>query len=540
MVGRESAADGIAALLASVANPFKGRSGALGELHTVLDRAPHRLGRPVRLAVVGQIKKGKSTLVNAILGRELAITDVLEATYRVNEFCSSLPEGIEAFYQGGDGVLRIDSHPLSALAALTVRDPRRLDVLSRPDRIVVSINEPLLQEFDLIDTPGLASIYGVDSAETEEVLGAAEARHSLTSQEELKRADAVLYLFDRDFGGADADVVRRFLGRGDGHAAVGPIRALGVMSRCDRYDPGLGAWNLRYNPIEAHARARIRSYLESEPEVGRLFYDIVPVIGLAAVGAQTMPAQCVEWLGELADQPERDLLQQLRYEADFLSTDLEDCPLAVEERRELTARLGQWGVLASCRYLKEGCDEPTVRRRLLEDSGMDGLRRSIMAHFGDRAQLIKLDRLLTDIRQRLWEAQTGCSTADAQALEAVRNVVGRIRDGERGLPELDVRRRLSQDRVQLPDADLGSLYRLTEPLASCARRLILPDDTSAEEMLPRARAEVDRWAQRLNRSGGDSPATHDLVRSVVRIAEDVYDRVRRAADYQKCARELLG
>ena len=89
--------------LAGLAPQFLDAHGSLRELHPLLARAPGRLSDPVRLAVVGQIKKGKSTLVNAILGRRLALTRETEATYRVNEFRFGITEGISAYYPGGLG-----------------------------------------------------------------------------------------------------------------------------------------------------------------------------------------------------------------------------------------------------------------------------------------------------------------------------------------------------------------------------------------------------------------------------------------------------
>jgi predicted GTPase len=65
----DKSAEDAGAVLAALAPAFAGTAGALGELRLALERAPERLRMPVRLAVVGQIKKGKSTLVNAILGR---------------------------------------------------------------------------------------------------------------------------------------------------------------------------------------------------------------------------------------------------------------------------------------------------------------------------------------------------------------------------------------------------------------------------------------------------------------------------------------
>lgn len=538
-----------AAMLASAAAPFQTSTGLLGELRTALERAPVRADRPVRLAVVGQIKKGKSTLVNAILGRQLAVADVLEATYRVNEFQFGLPEGIEALYYGGDGTPRIRRHPLSDLGRLTLldKDPNASES-APPDRIIISIDEPLLKAFELIDTPGLNSVRGVDSAQTADLLDGSDPEHSRLSQRELEAADAVLYMFDRDLGGADSEVVRRFLSHGDTGWAVKPIRALGVMSKCDKLGPQDRAdWSLTYNPIELYAHDRIAAYFDAEPDVAKLFYEMVPVIGLAAVGAQTMPARCFELLRELAAQPVDRLLTQLRFENRFISdvSELADCPLPLAARAELLGRLGQWGILAACRYLRDGCDDAAVRAAILQDSGFTRLRATILSHFGARARLIKLDRLLAEIKQLLQECRKAVATEwDAgtapAGLDQVADVLDRIQDGERGLLELEVRRKLGRSWVELSADELDALYRLTEPLANCAEKLGLPAHTSAEDLVARARAEVERWSTRSNLPGGDAERTRDAVRDALRIAEDIFNRVSRAAELTACARALIG
>src|ERR1700760_4190134 len=45
-----------------------------------------RLGEPLRVAIAGRLKAGKSTLVNALIGRRVAPTDVGECTRVVTRF----------------------------------------------------------------------------------------------------------------------------------------------------------------------------------------------------------------------------------------------------------------------------------------------------------------------------------------------------------------------------------------------------------------------------------------------------------------------
>jgi ATPase subunit of ABC transporter with duplicated ATPase domains len=63
--------------------------------------AAARLREPLRLAVVGQIKRGKSTLVNAVLGEHVAATGQLELTFTVSEFHYGDERAVRVHYKDG-------------------------------------------------------------------------------------------------------------------------------------------------------------------------------------------------------------------------------------------------------------------------------------------------------------------------------------------------------------------------------------------------------------------------------------------------------
>ena len=514
------------AVLSQLAPLFAGSKGTLGELHTLLLRAPERLHHPVRLAVVGQIKKGKSTLVNALIGRQLAATGVLETTFRINEFRYGDREVARAHYRDERlGVPRIEEVPLDALAGLTVRNPARAAELSGLTRIVIDLPEELLLTFELIDTPGLYSVYGEDSENTLAVIGRKRAAELTdASADEMRHADAILYLFSRDLGAADAEEVGRFLGPGGTHA-IGAMRALGVVSKCDMVWPP-GKASLDYNPVEEVGRQWIRDYQAAEPELGRLFYDIIPVAGLVAEGAQTISAESFNWLNDLSRREPGALLSLLRYRDDFVSAELPGVSLSVQQRTELDRRLGPWGIMLACRYLRLRCTEKEVREHLVTDSGVRRVREQATSQFvGKRAYLIKLDRILTDIRE-LITIQLPVGHGSADPVAQVRDTVEEITDREQGLWAMDVLRLVGQGRLQLPDT--GRLRRLVEPGTSCAVRLGLPEGTPPADLMPAASAEVSYWQRRKTDFPSADPEALVAVWQVLRTAEGIYDRVSRA------------
>ena len=60
-----------------------------------------RLAAPLQVAVVGRIKSGKSTLVNALIGRRVAPTDVGECTRLVTRFSYGTVDRVEVVLADG-------------------------------------------------------------------------------------------------------------------------------------------------------------------------------------------------------------------------------------------------------------------------------------------------------------------------------------------------------------------------------------------------------------------------------------------------------
>ena len=149
--------------------------------HAQLQELSARLTGPLRVAIAGKIKAGKSTLLNALLGEELAPTDAGECTK------------IVTWYRKGDDP-EVLLYPRSGAqeVAYFARDQGALDIElggrepSDVDRLVVSWPTSRLTEITLIDTPGIASISTDLSARTLRVLTPEDDRPPVV--------DAVLYL----------------------------------------------------------------------------------------------------------------------------------------------------------------------------------------------------------------------------------------------------------------------------------------------------------------------------------------------------------
>jgi hypothetical protein len=123
--------------------------------HTVsaeLAGAHTRLHEPLRVAIAGRVKAGKSTLLNSLVGERLAKTDASECTrivtwYRYGDAYSVEHVGPD----GSRGELRFDRADGSLDIHLDGRDPAGIESID------VQWPARRLRNLTLIDTPGLES-----------------------------------------------------------------------------------------------------------------------------------------------------------------------------------------------------------------------------------------------------------------------------------------------------------------------------------------------------------------------------------------------
>ncbi|HEX2312859.1 MAG TPA: dynamin family protein [Thermomonospora sp.] len=584
------------------------------ELARALRTAADRLDEPMRLAVVGQIKRGKSTLVNAMLGAEVVATARRELTFNVNELHHANVERIVLHFRDGRPPAVL---PPGELARWSDHDPGRLAELRAIRKIEYGLDHDLLRRFRLVDTPGLGSVHADDSAATLAHLGIddhaerdrlqpmldlirrdAPAVHR-ESAAELDRADAVLYLFSRGLHEQDRRTLAAFSGAatpadsgpgdpepvgltvsGDGLASGGrgragpadadgrgdrvvpgepwgpgpgarggwrdvggesltPLKAFGVLTKCDDDwppDPDIrpDADPLTHHPVEA-ARRRAETYLD-EPGIGRVFYAIVPVAARVAAGAAWLDGDRFGMLAELAALDPRRLAEGLTDEAEFAADPTG--PVPPQARRALVDRLGPWGVHLACQALREGLGEEQVRAHLVEQSGVAGLRRLALRHFGNRSMLIKLNQAVRTVRGALarYREDIGPDPRRRAVAEQIGRRVERLERSEHRFAELEALSAYYRGRLTgLSEDEIRQLLEVTgERGTHCAARLALPPDASLTDMAHAVQERIRYWAVRSNDPILDRHGRR-VARTIRRSYDGIAERVRLAQRFLEMA-----
>ena len=540
--------DTSAARLAECERRLAGAADAPPGLLTAVRAAVARCRLPMRVAVVAQIKRGKSTLVNALLGQNVAPTAQLEATFTVGEFYDApQPEVIVHFTESGTEPLLV---PPERFRTYTINDPEQAALLRRIRKVEFGIPNPLLQRFRLLDTPGLGSVYQADSENTlmtlgvsgfleaederrlERVLGevgrSAADLHADTVRA-IDGADAVVYLFDRALNERDASVVVRFLG------PLGPslnaLKVVGVLSRCDQwYWPPVDmddADAVVYDPL-AVARRITGRYLD-QPETRRLFFRILPVAALAAVGTSALDDEHLGWLDELGAMDPPRLAAVLGDANRFARADqIAGVPLPRAARAALIAEIGAWGTMKAALYRRDHVGPGELRDLMQRDSGVAEVRRMLVEHFGNRSAVLKLDQALRDISSRISRLRTDAVSSGSTVPAMVGTVAGiveRIRLDEAEMAEFAVLEDFYQGRLDLDQQEVAEILRVSgEQGRSVAARLGMPDGTPLPELIALADARSSAWMNRgevYGLDGATAAASRQIGLGYGRISERI-------------------
>jgi len=134
------------------------RAGGVGpavisRLRGATETLRQRAGRPLQLMVVGDFKRGKSTLVNALVGAEVVTMDVTPETVTITELVPGKRTRAELRLEGG-GVVSLDANELQRDRLEPI-----LDNLPAPvDHLRIEAPLELLDRVTIVDTPGMGDL----------------------------------------------------------------------------------------------------------------------------------------------------------------------------------------------------------------------------------------------------------------------------------------------------------------------------------------------------------------------------------------------
>lgn len=499
---------------------------SLKDFHQLLAKCQQGLHQPMRVAIVGLIKAGKSTLMNALLEEKMVATGKVEATFNINWLKYGESPALKVYFK--DKHRSPEDKSFSELEALTLRPDKHQEYLLSIKYIEVSCPNPILKTFQIIDTPGLNSFYEQDSQNTQEFLQLHGEELSNVTQQEAANADAVLYLFSQNIGQADADILQTF--QGDLVSNATPINAIGVLTKVDMYatDPSIK------EPMEAGKRI-IKGLLE-KPQVRRLFYTIYPVCGLLAEGCQTLTDEHLDILYRLAKIPEKQFKSLSRYTSKFTDRyELEEIPVSQGDRKTIEAQLGLYGIIQAYYLINSGIKSKSeLAEAIITKTGIPELRQLILSHFGNRSFLIKLGKVLQDISSHYFQLRQYLQGETLTILEEISSQFDALQAKQHAFQELDVLRSHYEGKLNFDEEEVKQLLAVTgENGISCGERLQMSQGERAtiDEMIPVAIAQINYWQGRANDFMSGDSLTISSANVLTRSYERILYRLQKAKEY---------
>jgi len=455
-----------------------------GESAAAMKSLAAGLDKPCVLAVVGRMKAGKSTFINALLGEDVAKVGATETTATINRFVYGAPDPkwpVRCHYCDG----RVVEESREFLDRLQGNDAETLRLSAEIDHLEYRLPIPYLQQTELVDTPGTSAAVDAHQNATADFLDLRRQlrdRHDRETGRWGSEADAVIYLVGPVARAADDDFLREFQEATGGRSAA--LNAIGVMAKID------------LQPEVMKRRSELAKKMAAQ--LSDSLNTVVPVsAGLRRMIDHLDRMGGWERLEKLKSIPPHRLSKLLDSEEFFRELESDDCPVSPDERCQMLNAMAKdtpWMVFATvvrCLTADPTRGLEAVKAELDEESGFGPLRKTLERHFFERARTLRCRKtaatayaLLSDLRYRglsefrrldhldrarreRFLAFVGRAAGDPTVAEELREfislqcgVVGRAARLEHLLKDLD--RKLSGVRHELQedDADFNALQAM--------------------------------------------------------------------------------
>lgn len=475
-----------------------------------------RLQAPLRVAVVGIMKAGKSTFMNALMGENILYTGELETTYTVCWFVYGEKPSLTIWFNDGT----FEEAEYSELEKWSVRkyeeeNPRIHDV----KYLKIHYPAEVLKSIEFIDTPGLNSIYGTDSQNTLDFLSIKGGEDTLY---EAGMADAVIYAFSHTASGFDREILSAFYeGKGD---ITSPINSIGILTKVD----GTGIWNVLDEATPVQAAKTVSNKIMENADIKQMLYTVLPVCAKICEGFSQMKEEDWDAMSVIA---ERDLcdLQDALFDARQFSAN-ED-PFyeefgSVGKRSRLMGMLGQYGILEIARQLKYGKKRDEIENELQMLCGIQEVREILIRHFSGRNFLIKTQYILNHLRGVIRKIKGG-ENVNAQiemVCDQIAEDMEELTSSVQIMKELRVLQMFYNGHVKfLNEEEEQDFLRVTgEYGRSAEARLGMQKESSLQEMAVAAKKNAELWRGRAASGWMISGNYVEAASVVARTYEEMY------------------
>ena len=337
---------------------------------------------PFTLAVVGQMRAGKSSLLNALIGTDLAVVGVNETTATINWFK----------YGQGDKIQRFNVIWKDRPAEEFELPEIRRWVGDSPDAAATNWLEffadtPYLQIANIVDTPGTRSAI---QDHTETINDFLATKRDGETWRLGGEADAILYVVPPVARESDGEMLKEFESttRLPGSSPYNSMAVVHKWETLDAADP------------HAEAQGKAERIFKAMRGLVSVVIPVSAPLGRAAEKFDDRFWQCI--LNLAANTPASVLEDMLLGEEDFRDQHPR-CSVSEKERREFQSQYPMpWPCLKfiiQTAALTATPEPGALRRTILEKSGLGKLRQELQSRFFAKSRVIKTFSVLSKARE---------------------------------------------------------------------------------------------------------------------------------------------
>ena len=344
----------------------------LRDSESALREMKENIVRPFNVAVFGRMKTGKSTLINALIGKHLVITGVNEATATINVISyTSNPESLNKFKVHWKNEVPSE-FPLEDLYKdWTGKTDDVLDRVKRTLFLQLYSDSSLLGLHEIIDTPGTGSV----SKEHEDV-----AQRFMNASESIGRnADALIYVFPPVARETDEESLEVF--RKDRLENSTPYNSVAVLHKWDE---------ILYNEYSFDDINKKAGHIYSL--MSDMVADVIPFSGPLAFVGENAPETLFEELVVLCRQG-FDNLRHLLSRNEKWDRD----PNRLHLRKAFNMPWASFRLMVKIISEKRIDSSLEARRTIVDISGIKKLRDFIDKNFFKRSEMIRQNQIIAKI-----------------------------------------------------------------------------------------------------------------------------------------------
>ncbi len=328
---------------------------------------------PFTVAVVGQMRVGKSSLLNTLVGADLAVVGVDVTTATINWFKFPDDEHCVQHFRvvWKDG--KTEMFPRSEIGKWVGNSELALQTR----RLEFFADVPFLKNAYIVDTPGTRSVY--DDHETKIQNFIADKLETET-QREGDRADAIIYVFPAVARATDKDLLQSF-GQGSRIQNAAPYNSVAVVHKWETIESS--------DPFAEVQQKVVRIKKDFASNVA----EVLPVSAPMGWACEHFDGKFWKTVFELGTQSADVRNELFIYNDDDFVTNIPGCTVSIEDRKGLLANYKlPWPTLKFIinRVVLESIPSPEkLKSRIHEVSGIQQLRDMLEKRFFSRAKMIR-------------------------------------------------------------------------------------------------------------------------------------------------------